>query len=792
MRGRPPMVGKPLGGPRLKIFMVSQQAPALAGGPAAGLTGQVVGSRFTCFEQIGQDLLGPIYRAQRSDGTVCTLQPLQQRYGAQGAARRELDRDLRAAAALRHPCLGGPVELFFDEQGAAYLIREALSGETLEARLQRLGRPPVEAAFDIIERVAGALRAAHRKQLLHLHVGPDKVFLQQTPRGATVRLLDLGVARLVRPEDHVGGLARPRYAAPEQVVSPRRIEARADVYSLGLLLYELLSGRPPFSSRDSEVLLAQHVNDTAPALADRAPDRLFSAELEGLLASMLAKAPQDRPRDAGALLTRLQQLRQEGDLVIALDDREAGLLSEWSIAPAGPAPGGEADLEVEERRSGSDLPGLPERYRSSAPPAPPRPASRRPSGAQHRVIEEVRRSGPRPVVPAQEVPDHSPTPPAGGARPTSRPPARRPTPPGGTRPASRPPAPQRRVSGEAAAVRRSGPEPIVSALAAPPVAPVAATGAAGSPGAPLPRPGTGPEEAVDIDLSGLSGQPRAQRRRSASGALDSLLLPSRTGESRATSPLRRAGEWLRETERVLSRDVPRYALGLVGLGCALGICALLIVSLGRDAGASGRGAALTPAAEPRVTPRPAPAEIPPAPPRLPAAAAPRSAAVATALIGPVGAASPRSADSKAPAAAPRAAALRLAAAPVQRPAAAPRPGRRVVAAAPRPAPASAERTPSHSRHRSERPRPAVPRLPTLSTAAPSVVTVRILSAPTGAQVLRDGQVLGTTPFSEALRRGAQPLAYEVVRAGYEPARVEVVPTADRVLQLDLSPIMLLR
>jgi hypothetical protein len=131
--------------------MVSQHAPVLPGGPPGGLlAGQVVGGRFTCLGPLAEDLLGPLYRAQRADGTPCTLQLLRQRFGSQGTGRRELDRELRTAAALRHPNLGGPVEVFEGEHGATYLVRDAIPGESLEARLQRLGRPPVVAAFDII------------------------------------------------------------------------------------------------------------------------------------------------------------------------------------------------------------------------------------------------------------------------------------------------------------------------------------------------------------------------------------------------------------------------------------------------------------------------------------------------------------------------------------------------------------------------------------------------------------------------------------------------------------------
>lgn len=689
--------------------------PAAPGGPAEGLlVGQIVAGRYTCLGPLGQDLLGPLYRAQRTDGVPCILQLLRVPLPEGPVVRRELERDLRTAASLRHPGLGGPVELVVDE-GVGYLVREAMPGQTLEAHLQRLGRPPVEAAFDILERVAGALRVAHRSGLLHLHLSPARVFLQQSPRGFLVRLLDVGLWRLVRPEQHAGTLVPARYVAPEQVVTPRSADARTDVYGLGLLLFELLSGRPPFSSHDPDVLMAQHVNDAPPTLTDRAPDRLFSAELENLVASALAKSPQDRPRDAGVLLERLHQLRQQGDLVLSLDEGEADLPPDWRIA-------GLSEAEV--------------LLATAVPPEADLPA---PAGSRAAVGTRSRPPPPRPGSVLENRPG-----------------------PGGV---------------GAEVVSRGGPQNEV--LVAPAPSPDAA-----SPGA---------EQGLP-DLPSVEAMPPLQ-----ADELAALQLPEEPPQAPA-QPEPQDRSWLRRPVRVLGVRIPRVALLGGGLGCLLGLVALVTTWMGPEVPATDRArppraqSGLSGAAARRPAPPPAAiarSQDPPRPapllegerrtaPSGPDTAPPGRISLTLALGEPL----------RLPAPSRAASARRLTSHPS--PPAEP-PTR---AAEPRPqdrgrTPGGEARQPG--RHGEERqPAPATEAEPRRVRPGSSAVTVRILSAPLGAQVMRDGQVLGTTPFSEALRRTNRPVVYEISRPGYERTRVEVMPNQDRMLQVELSPNMSLK
>jgi serine/threonine protein kinase len=774
------------------IRLVVQQAPTNSAGSLQA--GQVIGGRFTVGALLTQDPIGPIYQARRADGAAVTLQAIQPaRLGSSESVRRA-ERDVRAAQTLRHPHLCNIAELVVAGNGILYIVRDQPDGDTLDVRVARVGRPPADAALDILERVASALSAAHRKGIFHHHLAPHKVLLQRCTQGDIVRVLDLGLMRLFSPEaqSRGGTPARPLYLAPEQIVNPRGIDAHADVYALGLLFFELLCGCPPFRASDPEVLLSQHVNDMPPKLADRAPDRLFSAELEGLVGAMLAKAPQDRPRDALAVLTRLRQLRQAGDLVITLDDREAQLLPHWNVVST---PAATAVLGLQELASDGD-------ESSSALDLPP--------------LMDLQAPRESPIQTPRESPIQAPMP---------APPARR---------RSTPPPPRQPMRHTPSAGQPAGPAAPSGAM---PVVPTPV------PLAPQPAPAIGGQAELDRIL-GVTPPPR-----SATDELAPLLLPTTTGENEQVKAKdeKRSPGWLRGSTTIRGRKVPRAALlgaGVGGLALLGGALWLVLDEMGiftsppagRPVATSGPGrgpgqrpgqrpARSAPTAGPATAAAPAKAAAPPAagPPAAgPPAAPPKVAAAPVPAPAPAPAAPPKVAAAPAPAAVPAptpAPKVAVAPAPAPAPAAAPAPPPKV-AAAPAPAPApkvaaapaaapapppkvaaapahepEAARPERRSRRRSKdrgaaASSPATARqAPPAPPPPPGAVTVRIVSLPAGAQVLRDGQVVGTTPFSEALKRQDQPMSYQVVRAGYEATQVEIVPNQDRQVEIDLSPIM---
>src|SRR5262249_14635720 len=158
--------------------------------------------------------------------------------------------------------------------GIPYIVFEYLEGCLLTEEIRRLGRLPVRRALAIARQIASALDAAHSAQIAHLDLKSDNVFLTQ--RGEALdhaQLLDFGISRVMEsdsePRQPNRLMGPPEFMAPEQIPAPGAVDCRADIYALGVLLYVMLAGRCPFTSRDPLAVLERIVDDPPPPL-DRA------------------------------------------------------------------------------------------------------------------------------------------------------------------------------------------------------------------------------------------------------------------------------------------------------------------------------------------------------------------------------------------------------------------------------------------------------------------------------------------------------------------------------------------
>jgi serine/threonine-protein kinase len=180
---------------------------------------------------------------------------------------------------------------------------EYLAGESLSTRLRRTGVLPPEEAVDIVLQAASALGAAHVKGIVHRDLKPDNLFLVPDPLApgrCTVKLLDFGIAKLDRGfksggvRNTLAGvlMGTPVYMSPEQCLGNVEVDHRSDMYSLGIILYELLCGTPPFVSDGQGELVYFHISAPPPALRRRNPN--VPEALEAIVHRMLAKEPADR------------------------------------------------------------------------------------------------------------------------------------------------------------------------------------------------------------------------------------------------------------------------------------------------------------------------------------------------------------------------------------------------------------------------------------------------------------------------------------------------------------------
>ena len=201
------------------------------------------------------------------------------------------------ARTIEHPFVAGYVADGLTQQGA-YLALEWLEGEDLSERLER-GPLSLREALEVIRRVARALCPLHEAGVVHRDLKPANVFLCDQ-RADRAKLLDFGVARPIRrreehEEDHTGtgiSVGTPAYMAPEQIFAGT-VDDRTDVYALGALLYECLTGAPPFASKNFASALLGILNAPPPRLADAWVD--CPSDVESLVARMLAKTPKERP-----------------------------------------------------------------------------------------------------------------------------------------------------------------------------------------------------------------------------------------------------------------------------------------------------------------------------------------------------------------------------------------------------------------------------------------------------------------------------------------------------------------
>jgi serine/threonine protein kinase len=324
----------------------------------AGLVGQVLDEKYRIERKLGQGGMGAVYLATHL-GTQrpVAVKVISPELMANEEFVERFRREAHASGRLRHPNIVNVTDFGFDwVDGArlAYLVMEYLDGQSLADYLARNKRPGLEWTIEVLEQVCSAVDEAHRLGIVHRDLKPANILLEPNRRGGfTVKVLDFGLAKLrdprellasrkgtssgrmaipsmfglaapdrpetthdappttvAAPEDagsaaltRVGTvLGTPMYMAPEQCLG-KPCDARSDVYSLGVIAYEMLSGEPPFAGNSTQ-MVRQHVERAPEPLRERTPD--LSLLVESLVMQALEKRPGDRPQNAAALATALR------------------------------------------------------------------------------------------------------------------------------------------------------------------------------------------------------------------------------------------------------------------------------------------------------------------------------------------------------------------------------------------------------------------------------------------------------------------------------------------------------
>jgi tetratricopeptide (TPR) repeat protein len=318
----------------------------------------VVADRFEPIALAGRGGMGVVYRARDlRDGGFVALKLLA--LGGDAAYER-FRREARVLAALRHPGIVRHVDDGRTPAGEPYLAMEWLDGEPLHERMKR-DPVPMRDAVAIVRRVAEALAVAHTAGVVHRDLKPANLFLRGG-RLEDVVLLDFGLAHAPRGEPSLtrsgAVLGTAAYMAPEQAAGERDIGARADVFALGCLLYELVTAIAPFRAETFVATLARVLLEDPPPLGAHAP--AAPANLEALVSRMLAKAPGDRPAHAGAVVEALRTVdvphaaapAARADLPAAVGEEERRVVS---IVLAHGVTAGAAELSAEHHAPFAEL-----------------------------------------------------------------------------------------------------------------------------------------------------------------------------------------------------------------------------------------------------------------------------------------------------------------------------------------------------------------------------------------------------------------------------------------------------
>lgn len=271
------------------------------------MLGQRIGN-YRVVRQLGEGGMGVVYEALRDDiGSRAAIKVMRPESALNPDAAARFFNEARAANLVDHP---GIVKIFDYGQlpnGAPYLAMELLPGESLHQRLERERRLSEPDTIRLGRQVASALAAAHAKEVIHRDLKPENIFVVpdgEAEGGERAKILDFGIAKLARGQ--TGSvrtqtnmmMGTPIYMSPEQCKGGKHVDGRADVYALGVILFEMLAGRPPFVAEQAGEYIGMHLFKAPPPLSSLAPTA--SPGLHKLVDLMLCKDPLERPTMAAA------------------------------------------------------------------------------------------------------------------------------------------------------------------------------------------------------------------------------------------------------------------------------------------------------------------------------------------------------------------------------------------------------------------------------------------------------------------------------------------------------------
>jgi serine/threonine protein kinase len=276
------------------------------------LLGQTLADKYRIDERLNEGGMGTVYRGTHvlMDKTVA-IKVLRQSLAADEKIVARFSREARAASRISHPHALSVTDFGEAQNGVVFLVMEFLNGRTLKDLIRSEGPMPLTRVVEIIRQVGAALDAAHEQGVVHRDLKSENIMLLATNGPDYAKVLDFGIAKIIEHEgDYDPGLTAPdlvigtpQYMSPEQCSQAPDIDSRSDIYSLGVIIYEMLVGHVPFSGPSPTAIMMKHLQDPAPSVLDERND--VPAAVARVISHAMAKRPGERYQTVGELVEDL-------------------------------------------------------------------------------------------------------------------------------------------------------------------------------------------------------------------------------------------------------------------------------------------------------------------------------------------------------------------------------------------------------------------------------------------------------------------------------------------------------
>ena len=278
--------------------------------------GRDIAGQFRVLEKIGSGGMGAVYKAEQPEmRRFVAIKILHKRYLARKDLVTRFKREARAMSHLSHPNTARVFLYGQLDDNACYFVMEYLEGRNLAQLVRKEGPMEPMRALNVMIQTCGALEEAHRAGIIHRDLKPENIFL--TSQGGIEdfpKVLDFGLAKISERQMRPGSLiltqegmvfGTPEFMSPEQARG-ETLDGRSDIYSLGVILYELLTGKLPFDAAQPMEYIQRHIKEPPIPLTERVPDREFPPGLEAAVAKSLEKDPNDRFQSAAEFANALK------------------------------------------------------------------------------------------------------------------------------------------------------------------------------------------------------------------------------------------------------------------------------------------------------------------------------------------------------------------------------------------------------------------------------------------------------------------------------------------------------